>query len=207
MPRLNKLFLALTVLILLSFTTPSVDAGTLVIGSRDNLTRYPVGKDPGAASAAFPDFAAGGIYQQVYAKGAFPGPVTITQIAFASKSTGTSGPGIATYNFNVALSTTAVNPGSLSTNLASNRGADFTQVFSGPLTASITANDQFDVVINITPFTFNPANGNLLLDVTINAPTQFTGGPVLYFNAGSNANISRAANPVLGGGNPFADNF
>jgi hypothetical protein len=209
MSRLPKLALLLTTLILLSLSllSPTVSAVTKIIGSSNDLTRYPFGKDPGAASGAFPDFAAGGTYQQVYSGSAFSGPVTITQIAFSSKSQLTSGPGTATYNFNLSLSTTAAGPGALSTNLAANRGANFTQVFAGTRTATITANDQFDLVIDITPFTYDPANGNLLIDVNFNAPTQFTGGAVLYFNAGFNASASRAANPSGIQGGAFTDGF
>jgi hypothetical protein len=50
------------------------------------------------------------------------------------------------------------------------------QVFSGPLAATITRSDQFDLIIDITPFTYDPASGNLLLDVTLNSPTLFSGG-------------------------------
>jgi hypothetical protein len=197
----------LTILILLSFVSPAVNALTTVVGSGNDVSRYAFGLDPGAASGAFPDFAAGGTYQQVYASNAFSGPVTITQIAFASNARLTSGPGTATYNFNIALSTTAAGPGALSTNLAANRGADSVQVFSGPHTATITDNDQFDLVIDIAPFTYDPANGNLLLDVVFNSPTQFTGGSVLYFNAGFSPGTSRAANPGGGAGGAFTDGF
>jgi hypothetical protein len=207
MTRLTKLFLVLTILILLGFAAPAANAATLIIGSSNDLSRYPFGRDPSSASGAFPDFAAGGIYQQIYATSAFSGPVIITQIAFASKGQLTSGPGTATYNFNVGLSTTAVGPNGLSTNLAANRGADFTQVFSGPLTATITANNQFDLVIDIAPFTYDPAQGNLLLDVTFNSPTQFTGGQALYYNAGFSASTSRAANPSGSAGGAFTDGF
>jgi hypothetical protein len=193
--------------ILLSFAANSVSATTLIIGSNNDLTRYPFGLDPAAASSAFPDFAAGGTYQEVYAGSAFSGPVIITQIALASKGQLTSGPGIAIYNFNLALSTTAAGPGGLSTNLAANRGADFVQVFSGPLITNITANNQFDLVIDIVPFTYDPANGNLLLDVSFNSPTQFSGGTALYFNAGFSSNTSRAANPSGNPGGAFTDGF
>jgi hypothetical protein len=207
MSRILKLVLVLTTLVLFSFAAPEVNAVTVIIGSSNDLSRYPFGRDPGAASSAFPDFGAGGAYQQVYASSAFSSPVTITQIAFASKSQSTSGPGTATYNFNIGLSTTAAGPNGLSTNLPANRGADFAQVFSGPLTATITANDQFDLVIDIVPFTYNPANGNLLLDVGTNAPTQFTGGQVLYYNAGFSSSTSRTANPSGGEGGAFTDGF
>jgi hypothetical protein len=207
MPRNTRHFFVIIILILLSFAPSMANAATLVIGSNGDLSRYPFGADPGAASSAFPDFAAGGVYQQVYAGSVFSGPVTITQIAFASKSVLTSGPGLATYNFNVGLSTTAVGPGGLSTNLATNRGADFAQVFTGILPVAITANNQFDVIINITPFTYNPANGNLLLDVSFNAPAQFSAGPVMYLNAGFSPSSSRAANPSGNAGGGFVDGF
>jgi hypothetical protein len=197
----------LSTLLLFSFAAVTINASTLIIGSNNDLTRYPFGKDPGNASAAFPDFAAGGTYQQVYASNAFSGPVTITQIAFASKSQLTSGAGTATYNFNISLGTTQAAPGGLSTNLAANRGADLTGVFAGAKTATITAGNQFDLVIDITPFTYNPANGNLLMEVNFNAPTQFTGGAILYFNAGFNASASRAANPSGAAGGAFTDGF
>jgi hypothetical protein len=155
--------------------------------------------DPSSATSAFPDFGAGGTYQEVYASSAFSGPVTITQIAFSSSSTLTSGPGTATYNFKLALSTTAAGPNGLSTDLAANRGGDFVQVFSGQHIATITRNDQFDIVIDIVPFTYDPANGNLLLELTMNSPTQFTGGTTLYLRAGNSSDTSRAYDPVGAG--------
>jgi hypothetical protein len=197
--RIPKFVLALITLISLGFAVPVVNAATVTAGSGDSISRYPIGLDPSSATSAFPDFGAGGTYQEVYASNAFSGPITITQIAFSSSSSLTSGPGTATYNFNLALSTTAAGPGGLSTDLAANRGNDFVQVFSGEHIANITKDDQFDVVINITPFTYDPANGNLLLDVTMNSPTQFTGGTTLYFRAGNSSNTSRAYNPTGAG--------
>jgi Carboxypeptidase regulatory-like domain/Domain of unknown function (DUF4214) len=205
--RLQKLFLALTILVVLNFAGVAVNATTLVIGNGDSASRYAFGMDPSNASSSFPDFAAGGIYQQVYGSSAFTGPVTITQIAIASSSQITSGPGTATYDFKVSLSSTGVAPGRLSTDLAANRGADFVQLFSGQVTSTITANNQFDLLIDITPFTYNPDNGNLLLEVEMNSPTQFTGGPVLYFRAGFDSKTSRAANPGGVPGGAFTDGF
>jgi len=162
--------------------------------------------EAGVDNTSFPNFQTGGTYQQVYAGSSFSGPVTITQIAFASSSQLTSGPGTATYNFNISLSTTAAGPNGLSTNLVANRGADFAQVFTGVKTATLTANNQFDVVIDVVPFTYNPAQGNLLMEINFNAPVQFTGGSVLYFTAGVSSSSSRAANPGAPG-SPFTDAF
>jgi hypothetical protein len=92
MSRLNKLFLISTISALFCFAVQAVNAQTVIVGPNNDLSRYPIGLDPASASSAFPDFAAGGIYQQVYAAGAFSGPITITKIAFASSSNLTSGP-------------------------------------------------------------------------------------------------------------------
>ncbi len=199
------LALALTTLVFVSIPASATNA-TITIGATDNNSRYPIGLDPSANGTAFPNFAAGGTYQQVYGKSAFSGPVTITQIAFASHEL-TSNPGTATYNFNLSLGVTAAAPNALSTNLAANRGAQLTPVFSGPLTANITDGAQFDVVIDVTPFTYDPANGNLLLEINFNAPVQFSGGSLLYFRAGADARTSRAANPSGAAGGAFTDNF
>jgi hypothetical protein len=197
----------LTTLVLLGLAGPAVNAATLIIGNNNDISRYPIGLDPASATSAFPDFAAGGAYQQIYAGSAFSGPITIKQIAFASSSQLTSGSGTATYNFNISLSTTAAAPNGLSTNFAANRGADLVQVFSGTVAATVTHDDQFDLVIDIAPFTFDPANGNLLLDVTFNAPTQFTGGSALYFRAGFDSNTSRAASATGSAAGAFTDGF
>src|SRR5205085_8023985 len=128
-------------------------------------------------------------------------------IAFASQAQLTSNPGIANYNFNVSLGTTAASPNALSTNLAANRGAQLVPVFSGPLAANVTDNDQFDVFIDVTPFTYDPANGNLLLEINFNSPIQFSGGPLLYFRAGADSRTSRAASPSRVAGGAFTDIF
>src|SRR5437763_132554 len=115
MSRLLTLILALALatLVFVSFTASAVN-GTIQIGATGNNSRYPIGLDPSANGTAFPNFQTGGTYQQVYAKTAFTGPVTITQIAFASQAQLTSNPGIASYNFNVSLGTTAASPNALS---------------------------------------------------------------------------------------------
>src|SRR3954463_4567808 len=115
------LALALTAMVFVSIPVAAVN-GTITIGANDNNSRYPIGLDPSANGTAFPNFQTGGTYQQVYAKTAFSGPVTITQIAFASHEL-TSNPGTATYNFSLALGSTAAAPNALSTNLVANRGA------------------------------------------------------------------------------------
>ncbi|HWP54887.1 MAG TPA: hypothetical protein VN476_12195, partial [Pyrinomonadaceae bacterium] len=153
------LALVLSTLVILSSAASAANPVPVIIGSSDSFSRYPIGLEAGVDNTSFPNFQTGGIYQQVYAGSSFSGPVTITQIAFASSSQLTSGPGTATYNINISLSTTPAAPNGLSTNLVANRGADFAQVFTGIKTATLTASNQFDVVIDVAPFTYNPAQG------------------------------------------------
>jgi hypothetical protein len=207
MSRILTIILALALATLVFVSIPVAAAnGSITIGANDNNSRYPTGLDPSANGTSFPNFQAGGTYQQVYSKTAFTGPVTITQIAFASHEL-TSAPGTANYNFNISVGATAATPNALSTNLAANRGAQMVQVFTGPVTANITDGAQFDVLINVTPFTYDPANGNLLVEFTFNSAPQFSGGSLLYFRAGADSRTSRAANPAGVVGGAFTDNF
>src|SRR4051812_22398227 len=105
MSRLLTIIIALSTLVLLTFSASAVNV-PITIGASDSFSRYPLGLDPSAVGTSFPNFAAGGVYQQVYAKSAFSGPVTITQIAFASNAQMTSGPGTANFDLNVSLGTT-----------------------------------------------------------------------------------------------------
>src|SRR5262249_38763059 len=83
-----------------------------------------------------------------------------------------------TLNLTLGLSTTSATPGSPGTNYAANKGPDFTTVFSGTKTFTGAGNGTFDLQFPITPFTYDPSKGNLLLDVVINSST---GGGVFFF--------------------------
>ena len=124
----------------------------------------------------FPFFATKPIrYQQVFAKAQFSrfaaGGEMINSIAFRAHA-----PGIPFSAFvpqlQVRLSTTQKNPDGLSSTFADNVGPDDAQVFSGPLAVSVnnsssaSAVNTFDIVIQFTtPFLYNPANGNLLVEI------------------------------------------
>jgi Phosphoesterase family/Dockerin type I domain len=122
----------------------------------------------------FPFFSSQPIrYQQVFDASQFTrfatGGELISSIAFRGH-----GPGIpftATMpQLQVNLSTTSKSPDGLSSTFADNVGADATQVFSGPLQTAVTSTGgptSFEVVIHFTtPFFYDPAKGNLLLDIT-----------------------------------------
>jgi hypothetical protein len=99
-------------------------------------------------------------YQQVYNSNNFGGPILITEITFYNNNffPGTLNGG----TYNLSLSTTAAAVNALSTNLASNIGPDSTLVFSGQLPSIIGGEVDFFLS---TPFLYDPALGNLLLDV------------------------------------------
>jgi hypothetical protein len=170
----------------LVFVAP-VRADSILAGGTGSTNAFPFGNVVG--------FVYSGTYQQVYSKSVFTTPAFISEIAFASTGFG----GSATYplNLNISLSATAAAVNGLSTNYANNRGADFTTVFSGDLIASITRTSAFDLVFALpTPFLYNPANGNLLLDVFINSSSAPTG---LFYVAGTTATSSRVfTSPATG---------
>lgn len=114
-------------------------------------------------------------FQQVYGASEFAAlglPVLITQIAFRpDRDAGHAF--TSTWNdVHVHLSTTPMLPDGLSTTFANNIGADETEVFSGTwvhsslFTGPTGGPKDFDIILTLTtPFLYNPANGNLLLDM------------------------------------------
>jgi hypothetical protein len=169
----------------------------------------------GSGEALFPfdvgaSLATSARYQQVYAASAFGAliqPENITQISFrpdadfagSSSAFSTTLPSI-----QIDLSTTSVNPDSLSTAFADNVGTDDTAVFKGPLSLSsadtgpLNGPRDFDITIDLpNHFRYDPSQGNLLLDVR-----NFGGGITTVFDL-QNApgdSVSRVGTNGLGGG-------
>src|SRR6185312_12538975 len=133
-------------------------------------------------------FSAPSRHQIVFGASEFPPyPIVISQIQWRPDSAD-GGPFSNTVvtNIQINLSTTAKSADALDSTFSQNIGADDSVVFSGTLTLStaftnLTNNTKaFDMNAPLqTPFTYNPANGNLLLDVR-----DFTGcGVNLFDNA------------------------
>jgi hypothetical protein len=118
-------------------------------------------------------------YQQVYAAAEFAplsSPIQITQIAFRPQTANGVGPFSQSLpGVQIDLSTTTRIADGLNQTFAANTGADDITVFPmGPLTISsaytgpAVGPKDFDIVINLnSPFIYNPANGNLLLDIRV----------------------------------------
>jgi len=125
-------------------------------------------------------------YQQVYAASQFGGAGFITQIIFRPDASFGHAFTFTLSDIQIDLSTTQAEDDGLSATYANNVGADDTIVFGrGPLTLSSAFTGppngpkDFDIVITLThPFFYDPANGNLLLDVR-----NFGGGTTTFFDA------------------------
>ncbi len=129
-------------------------------------------------------------YQQVYDRSQFSGitaPALVTAIRF--RADGSIGHSFAATlsDVRIDLATTAMPVGGLSPTFANNVGPDDAIVFGGPgggpLSLSSSASGgpprAFDVTIPLTtPFLYDPAVGNLLLDLR-----NFDGGPTAPFDA------------------------
>jgi hypothetical protein len=151
-------------------------------------------------------------YQQVYGAGDFStlgGPRLITAITFRPDDTFGAAFSSTLANIQINLSTTTAAVDALSTTFASNVGANDTVVYSGalPLSSSNIGGPprNFDIVITLqTPFLYNPASGNLLMDVR-----NFNAGLTTQFDADSTTGdaISRIFTNVSGVGSATADGF
>ena len=169
----------------------------------------------------FPLFVDGGVrYQQVYDASEFttvaPGGELISGIRFRQDNTGAAfGPTVIA-NTTIGLSTTSAGPDGLSSTFANNVGADSQVVRSGSLTVSSgfapgSGNTAaFDVIIDFTnPFLYNPANGNLLLDITNSDPLNNDIGVFLdsVFEGGDSVSrlVSTEGDPTAEFGVPDSD--
>jgi hypothetical protein len=135
---------------------------------------------PFGSTAGYPE------YQQVYASSNFPGTVTIDDLEFytvPNSGTGNPNTGVIT----ISLSTTSASVNGLSTNLSQNIGSDNTTVYDAKLPA--VQNGVLTIPLS-TPFTYDPAGGNLLIDIFESTP--YTGGPAFEFNGASGGVFSRA---------------
>ena len=108
-------------------------------------------------------------YQQLYSSSQLENCTQILQINFRfddfSDANSITYPDVL-----VQLSTTSLLPGELSTTFANNIGPDVTTVYSGELSFEAPECDAgpcpFDnTIILQTPFSYDPSEGNLLLDV------------------------------------------
>jgi hypothetical protein len=119
-----------------------------------------------------------GEYQQVYTSSQFSGPVTIIGLQFFNTQFDSYATAMNSGSWTIDLSTTSANWNTLSSNYAANIGPNETQVFSGNLYQPWAFGDTLTIGLT-TPFTYNPAQGNLLMNVSVTG--AFTpGGSILF---------------------------
>lgn len=139
---------------------------------------------PGNTDNRFPFLVNGGMRsQQVFAADQFSGPIDIGELDLRN-GVFVDTPFTSTISdIQIWLSTVSAAPDALSATFANNIGADNTLVYDGSLTLSSTnapgpgGTHVFDVVINLqNTFSYNPALGNLLLDIkNISGADAFVG--------------------------------
>lgn len=153
---------------LLCLQPASAQSATVTAGGTSNPAPFPFGTD-GQGGGTLKNYS--GEYQQIYSASLFSSPVTITQVSFSSSDASTGNvPETAFYNFVIKLANTSASVTDTSTSFVSTAGS--TTVYTGTLTASLTANNTFDLNIPfMQSFTFTPGSQNLLLDVFINSAT------------------------------------
>jgi hypothetical protein len=132
-----------------------------------------------------------GEYQQVYTAGAFSGPITIGDLEFFNTSLNNNANSMNSGAWTIALSTTTANWNTLSSTFASNIGGDNTVVFSGNLFQSWAFGDTLHILLTL-PFAYDPANGNLLMDVMVSGASA-PGGNIFFDTNGANV-----ANAIMG---------
>jgi hypothetical protein len=152
---------------------------TTVIGAPATGVNY----IPFGSVAGYPE------YQQVYASKDFSsvaigGVVTIDDLEFyADDESGVPNTGVIKFT----LSTTSKSVNGLSTNLSQNFGSTKTVVYNAKLSA--VDNGVLTIALS-TPFSYDQADGNLLID--IDEKTPYTGGPGFEYNGASGGDFSRA---------------
>lgn len=127
-------------------------------------------------------------YQQVYTSSNFNGPITIGGLEFYNTQYNSSSTQLPTGTFTISLSTTQADVNSITGNFAGNLGSDNTQVFSG----SINQAWEFGNTLHISlsqAFTYDPAKGNLLVDVL--GTDASTPGGQTFFDVNSNGYFAR----------------
>ncbi len=125
-------------------------------------------------------------YQQVYTSSQFAAPITITDLEFYNTQYDSGATAMNSGTWTISLSTTAADWDTLSPTFASNIGSGNTVVFSGNLSQVWAFGDTLTIDLS-TPFNYNPANGNLLMDV-VGSGVSDAGGPI-YFDVNSTDSV------------------
>lgn len=138
-------------------------------------------------------------YQEAYASSQFSPAFQINTISFRF-SASVSANNVDPATFQISFSTTSAAVGALSTNLSSNIGSNVAVfgTFVLPTTAPVL------LTFTGTPYTYNPASGNLLMDIVLSGVVSNQSGNdnTFYQSDHRGMVLSRAFNV---GGTTYAD--
>lgn len=137
-----------------------------------------------------------GRYQQLYTNAAFSGPITIKALKFFNTQTNSGVTSIPSGTWTISLSTTSADWNTLSSNFAANVGPNNLQVFTGNLSQGWAFGNTLTINLT-TPFTYVPANGNLLMDVTA-SNINVTPGRYVYFDTTGYDGGRRDGSTIIG---------
>jgi hypothetical protein len=158
MKRLMVLPLVMLLISLILFV-PRTEATTITVGTIGvGMNAVPFG----GTLQGYP----GTVYQQVYNQELFPA-MSITGVTFFNSFGGTIDG--ATYTINLSTTTKAVNNLD-TTNLAANVGPDSAQLWTGYL----SGNPGSSFTFTGPAFAYDPAKGNLLVEILKNGGSSFT---------------------------------
>ena len=163
---MKKLFLVFpTLVLLLSISVSNLYALNIVVPNANEFVEGP--GDNGLPFNTFSSLR----YQQIFSSDQFPDCGLITEINYRFGED-TQGSSVTYPSVFIQLSTTDVTPGELNTTFSLNIGSNVRTVYNGPLSFSappcVIGPCPFDSMITLeTPFLYNPSEGNLLLDITI----------------------------------------
>jgi hypothetical protein len=122
-------------------------------------------------------------YMEVYGSSNFSGPMNITSLQFFNTQVNLGATAMNAGTFTFSLSTTLDDsPTSTDSCLSCAIGADNKVVFSGSLAQPWAFGDTLTINFS-TPFTYNPANGNLLMHILVSG-TSDAGGVIYFDNSG-----------------------
>jgi len=151
----RSVWVAAVVLAMLAGVTASADS-VRIGGLGTGANYFPFG---GAAGS-------GKRYQQVYNSALFGGPMTISEIDFFNNIWEPGLVPLSGSTFSIYLSTTSKLVNGLDTVMANNVGGDNALFFLGVLDSTVPFVDaEYKLQLMGTPFTYNPAYGNLLIDI------------------------------------------
>jgi hypothetical protein len=165
----------------------SLQADTIVLG----IPAVSANCDP----IGCPTFFGLGTYQQVYLGNAFPGAMTIDDIGFYQSEVLGNGGQLAGGTFALSLSYTTASPlGGLDVSNGPSANIEpgtEEQFFTGTLPAFTPYATENILTFSGTPFAYNPADGNLLLTVSVTGGTDST--PYLFMDETGTTPVTSSA--------------